>query len=169
MAAEAKSSAAVVQSRQPVHAAAPLAEVNSYGSPLEVITPSMSLLDQAAILFPGNAVTQAEFLEQARAVDRPSPSSNIGIQPRALPVVLAPFVAILAKCVWGALAGAAVNEIITLVHQGKQSDAQGRVYSAVGGCITGVIPPFLRPLAQKVQNEFAGAVLWVIVQLGPKA
>lgn len=63
---------------------------------------------------------------------------------RALPVVIAPFVAVLTRCVWGALTGAVVNEVITLVPHGKQADAQSRVYALVG------------------------AVLWVIVQLGPK-
>ncbi|MEW1823499.1 hypothetical protein AB0323_22275 [Arthrobacter sp. NPDC080031] len=132
------------------------------------IDPSMTLADQARVLFPGEPKMQFTFISQAMAVDLRTTGAGTNINPRALPIVLAPFVAVLARCVWGALTGAVVNEVITLVHQGKQADAQSRVYALVGGCIGSVFPPFLKPLAQRVQNELAGAVLWVIVQLGPK-
>lgn len=132
------------------------------------INPNMTLADQARVLFPGEPKMQFTFISQAMAVDQRATGAETTIHPRALPIVLAPFVAVLARCVWGALTGAVVNEVITLVHQGKQADAQSRVYALVGGCIGSVFPPFLKPLAQRVQNELAGAVLWVIVQLGPK-
>lgn len=135
---------------------------------LAAIDPAMSLADQARVLFPGEPKMQFAFMSQAVAVDLRATGASTDIHLRALPIVLAPFVAVLARCVWGALGGAVVNEVITLVHQGKQADAQSRVYALVGGCISSVFPPFLKPLAQRVQNELAGAVLWVIVQLGPK-
>jgi hypothetical protein len=135
---------------------------------LGAIDPTMTLADQARVLFPAEPMAQFAFMTQAIAVDLRATGAQTDVHPRALPIVLAPFVAVLARCVWGALGGAVVNEVITLVHQGKQADAQSRVYALVGGCISSVFPPFLKPLAQRVQNELAGAVLWVIVQLGPK-
>lgn len=135
---------------------------------LAAIDPTMTLADQARVLFPAEPKVQFAFISQAIAVDLRATGAQTDVHPRALPIVIAPFVAVLARCVWGALGGAVVNEVITLVHQGRQADAQSRVYALVGGCISSVFPPFLKPLAQRVQNELAGAVLWVIVQLGPK-
>lgn len=135
---------------------------------LGAIDPTMTLADQARVLFPAEPKMQFAFISQAVAVDLQAAGARTDIHPRALPIALAPFVAVLARCVWGALGGGVVNEVITLVHQGKQADAQSRVYALVGGCISSVFPPFLKPIAQRAQNELAGAVLWVIVQLAPK-
>lgn len=113
---------------------------------LGAIDPTMTLADQARVLFPAEPKMQFAFISQAVAVDLQAAGSRTDIHPRALPIALAPFVAVLARCVWGALGGGVVNEVITLVHQGKQADAQSRVYALVGDASVLFSPRFSSPL-----------------------
>ncbi|MFD1847849.1 hypothetical protein [Arthrobacter flavus] len=136
---------------------------------LQSVEPGTDTAQTAAILFPNDALTQQQFIEVANSVDVDSGTQEGGvIQPQALPAALAPFVAAVGLCVAGAIGGAGVNELITLVHQGNQATAESRVYSAVGGCITTAVPPFLRPLAKSMQKPLATAVLWVVIKMGPR-
>lgn len=85
-----------------------------------------------------------------------------------LPAALVPVVAIVGRCVVGALGSAGVNEVISLVKHGKQASAEARIDAAIGGCITSVVPPLLRPIARKARPALVAAVLRIVVAWGPK-
>lgn len=121
----------------------------------------------AAILFPDDAVAQLQFIDVANSIDSSNQEDGV-IQPLAVPVALAPFVAAIGYCVAGAIGGAGVNELITLVHQGNQATAESRVYAAIGGCITTTVRPFLRPIAESAKKPLATAVLRVAIKMGPR-
>lgn len=165
-----------------IHTASTLQKLSSNSSSISINYDKLiTLLDaaaqfedislQAQILFPDNTYTRLQFIDQASSLTRYnsiSPGFPPGNSSQALPAALIPYVVILGRCVAGALGGAGVNEVITLIHKGQQATAESRVYALIGGCITNVVPPFLRPLAEKLRKPLATAVLWVLVQLGPK-
>lgn len=64
---------------------------------LGAIDPTMTLADQARVLFPAEPKMQFAFISQAVAVDLQAAGARTDIHPRALPIALAPFVAVLAR------------------------------------------------------------------------
>lgn len=129
----------------------------------------MSATEVAEVLFPDDEAARQQYVEEVNQVVAASAGEPGGpTGPRAVPAALAVFIPLLARCMWGALSAAAVNEIITLVHKGQTANAESRLYAVVGGCITGVIPSPLRWLANRAKSGIVKATLWLIVQLGPK-
>ncbi|WP_162873030.1 hypothetical protein [Austwickia chelonae] len=114
----------------------------------------------ARVLFPDDLAAQAEVA----ALVEVATTSEEGSDFRALPALLIPFVAVLGRCAVGALGGAAVGEIVHLVRTGEQASAESRVEAVIGGCITSVIPPALRALANKLKKPMVAAVLAIIIR-----
>lgn len=125
----------------------------------------MSAEQVAGTLFPDDAAARQHYVEQVKQV---ATTARRPDSAQAVPAVLAVFIPLLGRCVWGALSGGAVNEIITLVHQGRTATAESRIYAVVGGCISAVIPSPLQWLANQAKYAIVKAVLWVLVQLGPR-
>lgn len=100
-------------------------------------------------------IQEAEL--QAGAVDSP-------VGPQALPALIAPLVPAIGLCVAGAIGGAGVNEIVSLVRHGENATAEARVDSAIGGCITTVVPPFLRGVANAAKDPLIKATMAIIIR-----
>lgn len=69
---------------------------------------------------------------------------------------------------WGALSGAVIGQISNCIKNSELGKAKGLLVDACMGCITGVLPFISKPVARKIRDEVAGAIIWLIVQLGPK-
>lgn len=146
-----------------VHSAAAESDHQALMAALDRASAAETPAEAAEILFPDDRVARAEVERRLENAETSLMSSTVGGQ-QAVPAALVPVLVVIGRCVVGALGGAGVNELITLVHQGKQATAEARVYAAVGGCITSVVPPFLRPLAERAKRPIAAAVLAIIIR-----
>ncbi|QGK71429.1 hypothetical protein GIY23_19655 [Allosaccharopolyspora coralli] len=61
-----------------------------------------------------------------------------------------------------------IGQITNYVTNNEWGKATDLIVDACAGCITGVLPFISKPVARKISGEVAGAVIWIIVQLGPK-
>lgn len=119
--------------------------------------------EAAKIIYPNDPEGRAEYIRLVMEfADHKNPSS------RAIPAALAMLGPPLALCVAGGLGSAAVNELIVLVRTGESETAHGRVNSAVGGCITTVVPPALRPAANAAKPQIVAMITALIIRFTPK-
>lgn len=131
---------------------------------LASIPDGASAQQAARILYPGDLAAQREYIRLAHEME--TAASGDGITTAAVPAVLIPYLVVIGRCVVGALGSGVVAEIINLVRNGRQSTAEARVDAAVGGCITAVVPPFLRPIARSAKKFIVNAIIAIIIRWG---
>lgn len=131
---------------------------------LERLDPNSSPEEMAANLFPDNSEAQREVASALRKVDEQDKQDSPNRRKRAVPAALLPYLVVIGKCVVGAMGSATAGELVHLVRGGQRNTAEARVEALIGGCITGVVPSFLRPLAMKAKKPLAAAVLTIIIR-----
>lgn len=122
----------------------------------------MSAAEVAGTLFPEDAAARQQYVKQVNEIQ----AAPAGAQ--AVPAALAVFLPLLARCMWGALEGSVIHQIIYLAHHGHTASAETLLHGALAGCISRVIPGPLRWLANASKHAIVKAVLWIVIQLGPK-
>lgn len=120
----------------------------------------------AAELFPEDLEAQAEILPTLREIEtiQKQHSNSEEVSVRAVPAAILPFVAAIGGCVVGALGGAAASEAVSQLRHGHRLEAEARVDALIAGCITGVVPPLLRPVAMAAKTPIRNAVLALMIR-----
>ena len=122
--------------------------------------------DVAAALFPNGLEAQAEIMpslrESAAIQKQHSDSGKVSV--RAVPAAILPFIAAIGGCVVGALGGTATGELVSKIRHGHRREAEARVDALIGGCITGAVPPILRPVAKAAKTPIRNAVLALMIR-----
>lgn len=113
----------------------------------------LTLEEQSYLIFPheGQSQERQEFIDLITEWSNAQEDYS-GMSAQALPAVLAPFAAALGACVTGSLVGTTYVEVKNLIMEGRFSEADERLEGAIDGCITGVIPIALRPVAKKASG-----------------
>jgi hypothetical protein len=128
--------------------------------------------EQAAqLMFPDNEQLRAEYLGYEQGLRDGLAQVQVEVEgpsARALPAVVAAALPVIARCVWGGLSGAAIGQISQYVKGEQLGKAKDLIVDACTGCVTAVVPFMSRAAAKRMSNEVAGAVLWLVVKLGPK-
>lgn len=122
-------------------------------------------------LFPHDEALHAEYLRREQALREELAQAQTEVEgpsAKALPAVLVAALPIIARCVWGSLSGAVIGQISNYIETSELGKAKGLLVDACVGCITGVVPFISKPVARKISGEVAGAIIWLIVQLGPE-
>ena len=120
----------------------------------------------AAALFPSDPEAQAEIMPSLREVEaiQKQHSDSEEVSVRAVPAAILPFIAAIGGCVVGALGGAAASELVSKIRHGHRLEAEERVDALIGGCITGAVPPLLRPVANAAKVPIRNAVLALMIR-----
>ena len=120
----------------------------------------------AAALFPSDPEAQAEILPSLREVEaiQKQYSDSEEVSVRAVPAAILPFIAAIGGCVVGALGGAAASELVSKIRHGHRLEAEARVDGLISGCITGAVPPLLRPVANAAKVPIRNAVLALMIR-----
>lgn len=120
----------------------------------------------AAALFPNDLEAQAEIMPSLREIEaiQKQHSDSEQVSVRAVPAVLLPFLAAIGGCVVGALGGAAAGDLVSKIRHGHRLEAEARVDALIGGCITGAVPPLLRPVAMAAKTPIRNAVIALMIR-----
>lgn len=122
-------------------------------------------------LFPDDEALRTEYLRREQALRDglvQAQSEVEGPSTKVLPAIVVAALPIIARCVWGSLSGAVIGQISNYIKGNELGKAEDLIVDACIGCITGVVPFISKPVARKISGEVAGAIIWLIVQLGPK-
>lgn len=134
---------------------------------LAAVSAHASAYEAAAVLFPGDVEGQAEYVALAAQIAAAgAPPKGTYTRQAAVPVIILPYLAVIGRCVVGAIGSAGVADVINLVRNGQRLSAEARVDAAVGGCITAVVPRFLRGIANRARPYIVDAVVAIIIRLG---
>lgn len=129
--------------------------------------------EQAAlVLFPDSEQLREKYLQREQALRDGLTQAHAEVEgpsAKALPAIVVAALPITARCVWGSLSGAVIGQVSNYVKNNEMGQAKDLIVDACIGCITGVVPFISKPVARKISGEVAGAILWLIVQLGPKS
>lgn len=87
---------------------------------------------------------------------------------KALPAIVVAALPSIARCVWGSLSGAVIGQISNYIKGSQLGKAKDFIVDSCVGCITGAVPFISNPIARKISGEVAGAIIWLIVQMGPE-
>ncbi|GAB2736048.1 hypothetical protein GCM10027174_06150 [Salinifilum aidingensis] len=146
-------------------------DADAVGSKLESVPADATPEQAAEYLFPDDEELRAEFLRREQALRDGLAQAQAEVEgpsAKALPAIVAAALPVIARCVWGSLSGAVIGQISNYVKNNELGKAEDLVVDACVGCITGVVPFISKPVARKISGEVAGAIIWLIVQMGPK-